>query len=96
MQLLVHTKKLNLYLNSRDNPLSVNVMVTSMAALNVLFWLNGTGATLSVILGLSASLAIIISAAVCVLYTLFGGFFSVAYTDAVQLAVMLLGLVNVS
>ncbi len=58
--------------------------------------MNGTGATLSVILGLHSSLSIAISAAVCALYTLFGGFFSVAYTDAIQLAAVLFGLVNIS
>ena len=46
------------------------------------------------ILGLSSSLSIIISAAVSVAYTLIGGFFSVAFTDAIQLAVLVLGLVK--
>ncbi len=53
------------------------------------------GATLSVILGLSTTLSIIISAAVTVGYTLVGGLFSVAFTDAIQLAVLLIGLVNI-
>ncbi len=56
--------------------------------------LPSPGATLSVILGLSDTLSIIISAAVTVGYTLVGGLFSVAFTDAIQLAVLLIGLVN--
>ncbi len=52
------------------------------------------GATLSVILGLSNTVSIIISASVSVAYTLVGGLFSVAYTDAVQLAALVFGLVS--
>ncbi len=52
------------------------------------------GATLSVVLGLSNTVSIIISASVSVAYTLVGGLFSVAYTDAVQLAALLFGLVR--
>ena len=45
-------------------------------------------------LGLDNTLSIIISAAVAVTYTLFGGLYSVAYTDVIQLACVLFGLVN--
>ncbi len=54
------------------------------------------GSTLSVILGLSNTVSIIISASVSVAYTLVGGLFSVAYTDALQLAILLFGLVSYS
>ncbi|XP_076025506.1 high affinity choline transporter 1-like isoform X1 [Genypterus blacodes] len=43
------------------------------------------GATMSVILDLSFSLCIWISAAVAIVYTLLGGLYSVAYTDIIQL-----------
>ena len=45
-------------------------------------------------LDLNNTLAIIISAAVAVTYTLFGGLYSVAYTDVIQLICVLFGLVN--
>lgn len=40
--------------------------------------------------------AIILSACIAVAYTLFGGLYSVAYTDVVQLFCILLGLVSTS
>ena len=55
--------------------------------------LSSLGATLSVILGFSNTVSIIISASVVVAYTLVGGLFSVAYRDAVQLAALVFGLV---
>ena len=56
--------------------------------------MNALGATVGVILGLDKSSAVISSAAVVVLYTMFGGLFSVIYTDVVQLAAIGLGLVS--
>ena len=44
-------------------------------------------------LGMNNTLAIIISAAVTVSYTLFGGLYSVAYTDVIQLLCVVFGLV---
>ncbi len=44
-------------------------------------------------LGLDNTLSIIVSAAVAVTYTLFGGLYSVAYTDVIQLGCVLFGLV---
>ena len=44
-------------------------------------------------LGLDNTLSIIISAVVAVTYTLFGGLYSVAYTDVLQLGCVLFGLV---
>ncbi len=51
------------------------------------------GATLTVVLGISNVLAIIISACVSAGYTLVGGLFAVAYTDVVQLISIFVGLV---
>lgn len=51
------------------------------------------GSIFTVMLGLDNTLSIIISAAVAVTYTLFGGLYSVAYTDVIQLACVLFGLV---
>lgn len=50
------------------------------------------GSTFGVILGLDLRTSILISAGVVTLYTLVGGMWSVAYTDAVQLGLIPLGL----
>ncbi|XP_032780795.2 high-affinity choline transporter 1 isoform X1 [Daphnia magna] len=61
-----------------------------------IFWsaaiLSALGSIFTVMLGLDNTLSIIISAAVAVTYTLFGGLYSVAYTDVIQLACVLFGL----
>ncbi|XP_069018925.1 high affinity choline transporter 1-like [Embiotoca jacksoni] len=54
--------------------------------------LASLGGTMSVILGLSTTIAIIISAAVSIIYTFLGGLYSVAYTDIVQLCFMFVSL----
>lgn len=56
--------------------------------------LASLGSTISVILELNNTIAIIVSAAIAMLYTLFGGLQSVAYTDVVQLFFIAIGLVN--
>ncbi|KAJ8307610.1 hypothetical protein KUTeg_014837 [Tegillarca granosa] len=65
-----------------------------------LFWeaaiLAALGTTLSIILDLDTSLSIIISACVAVFYTFFGGLYSVAYTDVIQLFLIAIGLVSAS
>lgn len=53
-----------------------------------------SGATLSVILELPDALSIIVSACIAVFYTFFGGLYSVAYTDVVQLFCIFVGLVS--
>uniref|UniRef100_UPI0037E7451D high-affinity choline transporter 1-like n=1 Tax=Semicossyphus pulcher TaxID=241346 RepID=UPI0037E7451D len=57
-----------------------------------IIWVGGTliglGATMSVILDLSYTLCIWISAAVAIVYTLLGGLYSVAYTDIIQLTLI--------
>lgn len=66
------------------------------ALLGEAFWsasiLAALGATLAVILGINMTLATIISALIAVTYTLFGGLYSVAYTDIVQLICIGVGL----
>ncbi|XP_074496349.1 high affinity choline transporter 1-like [Sebastes fasciatus] len=54
--------------------------------------LGALGGTISVVMDISSSLAVGISASVAVLYTLMGGLYSVAYTDVIQLSFMLIGL----
>lgn len=54
------------------------------------------GATMSVILGLSYSVCIWISAVVAITYTLLGGLYSVAYTDIIQLTLIFFSLVSSS
>ncbi|KAL5021608.1 hypothetical protein ScPMuIL_000763 [Solemya velum] len=65
--------------------------------LGELFWeaaiLVALGTSLSVILDMDSTIAIIISACVAVVYTFFGGLYSVAYTDVIQLGCIVLGLV---
>lgn len=45
-------------------------------------------------IGLDNVVSIVVSATVAVVYTLFGGLYSVAFTDVIQLACVLLGLVR--
>ncbi|XP_048763868.2 high-affinity choline transporter 1-like [Ostrea edulis] len=66
------------------------------ALLGEVFWsgaiLAALGSTLRVIIGLSHEVSIISSACVAVFYTLFGGLYSVAYTDVVQIICIFVGL----
>lgn len=52
-----------------------------------------TGASLTVVVGLDQNIAIVISTAVAVLYTLIGGLYSVSLTDVIQLFCIYVGLV---
>ncbi|KAF3859594.1 hypothetical protein F7725_021993 [Dissostichus mawsoni] len=54
--------------------------------------LGALGGTVSVVMDIHSWLAVIISAAVAVLYTLMGGLYSVAYTDVIQLCFIIVGL----
>ncbi|XP_024916793.1 high-affinity choline transporter 1-like isoform X2 [Cynoglossus semilaevis] len=54
--------------------------------------LVGLGGTMSVILDLSFTVCVWISAAVVILYTLMGGLYSVAYTDVIQLILIFISL----
>jgi len=61
-----------------------------------IFWsaelLVAIGSTFGVILGIDLTTAILISAAVVIAYTMAGGMWSVAYTDAFQLGLVVVGL----
>nr|XP_018911386.1 PREDICTED: high-affinity choline transporter 1 [Bemisia tabaci]XP_018911387.1 PREDICTED: high-affinity choline transporter 1 [Bemisia tabaci] len=60
------------------------------------FWAAGIlaalGATLSVIIDMDQKTSVILSACIAVFYTLFGGLYSVAYTDVIQLFCIFIGL----
>jgi high affinity choline transporter 7 len=66
------------------------------ALLGEVFWsaelLVAVGSTISVMAGMKLSTAILLSAAVIIAYTMLGGMWSVAYTDAFQLGLVALGL----
>ncbi len=66
------------------------------AMLAEVFWsaelLVAIAATMGVIMGMKLSTAILLSAIVVTLYTMLGGMWSVAYTDAIQLGLVALGL----
>ncbi|XP_068182968.1 high-affinity choline transporter 1-like [Antennarius striatus] len=69
----------------------------SLASLvSEVMWVTGTliglGVTMSVILELSYTVSIWISAAVAITYTLLGGLYSVAYTDIIQLLLIFISL----
>lgn len=68
--------------------------IPAMAA--EVFWsaelLVALGTTFGVILGLDLTTAIVLSAVVVTLYTMVGGMWSVAYTDALQLGMVVVGL----
>ncbi|XP_041803697.1 high-affinity choline transporter 1-like isoform X2 [Chelmon rostratus] len=51
-----------------------------------------TGGTMSVVLDLSYTICIWISAAVVIIYTMLGGLYSVAYTDVIQLVLIFISL----
>lgn len=54
-----------------------------------------SGSTLSVIIGLEMWISVIISACVALLYVVIGGLNSVVYTDVIQLACIVAGLVSI-
>ena len=56
--------------------------------------LGALGSTLSIIIDLEIDLAVIISAVIAVGYTFFGGLYSVAFTDVIQLICIFIGLVS--
>ncbi|XP_059144286.1 high-affinity choline transporter 1-like [Physella acuta] len=75
----------------------VGALLTIPQFLGDLFWsaavLSALGATISIILDMSSTLAIILSAAVAILYTFTGGMYAVAYTDVIQLILIAIGLI---
>lgn len=75
---------------------SVGNLLFIPAFLGELFWssaiLTALGTTFATILDLDMTTAILISSAVVILYTMLGGLWSVAYTDVVQLGIIVIGL----
>lgn len=69
------------------------------ALLGEIFWiaaiLTALGTTFSVIIGLDTQSSIIASAAIAIIYTAIGGLWSVAFTDIVQLTLLVFGLILV-
>ena len=69
------------------------------ALMGEIFWsaaiLAALGATISVVIGLDRFSSVISSACIAIFYTLFGGLYSVAYTDVIQLICIFVGLVSV-
>ena len=55
--------------------------------------LGALGSTLSIIIDLEIDTAVIMSAVIAAGYTFFGGLYSVAYTDVIQLMCIFVGLV---
>lgn len=66
------------------------------AALGEIFWvaaiLTALGTTFSVIIGIDTQISILFSASVAIIYTFLGGLWSVAYTDVIQLFLLIAGL----
>ena len=55
---------------------------------------RGPGTSLSVVIGVSVEVAILVSAGVSILYTMVGQMIAVAYTDVFQLICITVGLVR--
>ncbi|CAG2228524.1 CHT1 [Mytilus edulis] len=76
---------------------SLGMFVATLTTAGDLFWeaaiFNALGATVSIILGIEMSIAIIVSAVIVIVYTFFGGLYSVAYTDVIQMFFIIIGLV---
>ena len=72
------------------------VVLALPAVLAEMFWsaelLVALGATFGVVLDLNLTTGIVVSAAVVTLYTMAGGMWAVAYTDAFQLLLVIVGL----
>ncbi|VDL96430.1 unnamed protein product [Schistocephalus solidus] len=66
------------------------------ALLGEIFWsaatLSALGATIAVVIGLDNTTSVITSTCIALIYTIFGGLYSVAYTDVVQLFCIFVGL----
>ena len=68
-------------------------------AISEVFWaasiFYALGTTFNVVLGLEQVLAVLMSAAVTVVYSMLGGLYSVAYTDVIQLVFIFIGVVMI-
>uniref|UniRef100_A0A8C6U990 High-affinity choline transporter 1-like n=1 Tax=Neogobius melanostomus TaxID=47308 RepID=A0A8C6U990_9GOBI len=69
--------------------IKISAVLSVALLISDVIWVTGTliglGSTMSVILDVSYSVCIWLSAAVAIVYTLLGGLYSVAYTDVIQL-----------
>ncbi|VVC91096.1 unnamed protein product [Leptidea sinapis] len=74
------------------NPMRKQGYVTMLDPLQDSFGSRMGGATLAVIIDMDQKTSVIFSACVAVFYTLFGGLYSVAYTDVIQLFCIFIGL----
>ncbi|KAM8722743.1 high-affinity choline transporter 1-like [Acanthopagrus schlegelii] len=74
----------------------LTAVLAIIPVLTEVIWIPGLlislGATMSVVLDLSFSVCVWISAAVAIIYTSLGGLYSVAYTDVIQISLVLLSL----
>ena len=68
------------------------------AFIEELLWSGATlkslGTTISVVMDLDLSISVIVSALIALFYTIFGGLWSVAFTDVAQLICMFIGMVS--
>ena len=68
------------------------------AFIGELLWSGATlkslGTTISVVMDLDLSISVIVSALIALFYTIFGGLWSVAFTDVAQLICMFIGMVS--
>ena len=71
-----------------------NLLISKIINLCITHNIMSEGGTIGVIMDLDDRISIVISAIVVVIYTLFGGLYSVAYTDVVQLFCIFAGLVS--
>ncbi len=76
--------------------LKMGAILSLPAVTGEIFWsaaiLTALGTTFGVILNIDFSLAIVLSAAVAILYTVIGGLWSVAMTDTIQMCILLVGM----
>lgn len=86
----MQTGPLNLPGDGLTKPIESGKAVSKAKSYNLCL----TGGVMSVVLDLSFSLCIWISAAFAIIYTLLGGLYSVAYTDVIQLSLIFVSLVS--
>ncbi|XP_068612704.1 high-affinity choline transporter 1-like [Brachionichthys hirsutus] len=74
----------------------LTAVLAIVSVLSEVIWIPGLmtalGATMTVVLGLPFSVCVWISAAVAIIYTVLGGLYSVAYTDVIQMSLILISL----
>ncbi|XP_068164985.1 high affinity choline transporter 1-like [Antennarius striatus] len=75
---------------------ALTAVIAVVPVLSEVIWIPGLlislGATMTVVLDLPFSVCVWISAAVAITYTVLGGLYSVAYTDVIQMSLILISL----